>query len=272
MRRRSEVDIRALVAKVQRIPGLLEREMTPLLYQQARLFVKEVVVWTPPASKGTVGGKAKKQGEAAVARDIYSIYGTLKDAYESIKEIDPAAASAFWFLHLEGNHQAAGDILRMFGSRSLRNTTSFAAFDGGVIHRRFRNKRGTVSRSRVVMIVTDQRALAAYVKEMQGRVGLLANGWNSAAVKLGVRLPAWITRHGTGNGGIAVDVGGGRMAILISNKVRYGVALDMQRRANYVLRYRQAALKRRLPYILRAALKKSRLGSGGGSSTLALAA
>lgn len=264
MARRSEFDIRSLVAKVQRIPGLIEKELTPLVHQEARLFCKEVVTWTPPASQGKTGVKAKKQGEAAVARDIYRIYGTLSDGYETIKAIDPAAASAYWFLVQEGNYQAAGDILRMFGARQFGSTRSFAKFDGGTMHKRFRNRQGRITRNRVMMIVTDGDVLKDYVKKMQGRVGLLASGWNTAAAKLGVKLPAWISRHGTANGGVAVETGNGKLVIVISNKVRYGAALEMQRRANYVMRYRRAALRRRLPYVLRAALKKSGLGGGRG--------
>jgi hypothetical protein len=260
--RRSEFDISKLVGRVRQIPGLIDRELKPLVYQEARLFVREVVSWTPPASQGKTGLKAKKQGEAAVERDIRRVYGTLADGYETIREIDPAAAAAYWFLVKEGNYIAAGDILRTFGARQFGSTRSFAKFDGGAMHKRFRNRRGRIARNRVMMIVTDQAALTAYIRKMQGRVGLLASGWASAAAKLGVRLPAWVTRHGTANGGVAVEIGAGKLVIVISNKVKYGAAQDLQRRADYVMRYRQAALRRRLPYVLRAALKKSGLGGG----------
>lgn len=258
--KKSEFDIRPLIEKVKRIPGMLQREIKPLVWQQSRLFIKEVVDITPPASKGVSGPKARKQGESAVARDIYRVYTTIGKAYDAIARTDKAAASAFYFLVKEGNYQEAGEIMRHFSaSAGLGNTRSFARFDDGKLHQRFRGKRGGVSRDRVVLLVTNAQALQSYVKKVQGRVGLLAAGWMNAAQKLGVRMPAWIARHGASNGAISVEVGIDKLLIVMSNKVKYGAANDLQRRADYVVRYRHQALRRRLPYVLRAALKRAGL-------------
>ncbi len=82
--------------------------------------------------------------------------------------------------------------------------------------------------------------LKAYTREVIKRVGWLAAGWNAAATKLGVRVPAWISRHGTSGGQIQLKLNGWNQSITITNGVDYagsvkglaynvGRALDRQR-------------------------------------------
>lgn len=257
--RRSKVDIAPLMAKLKAIPGAMEEVIVPLVKQEARLFVRDVVKFTPPASAGTFGMQAKKQGEAAVARDIARIYGTASKAYVDMALRDKRAAQAFWKAIQANDLVKAREIMQKIGGARYSGTRSIAPFDGGVMHERFR-RRGKVERDRVMMLVTDTKQLQAYVKKMQGQVGLLASGWVRAARKLGQSLPAWVTRHGDRRGACVVIESGEKVAIIISNKVRYGIAQDMQRRADYVLGYRRRALAARMPYVIRAALRKARLG------------
>jgi hypothetical protein len=253
------VDIAPLMAKLKAIPGAMEEVIVPLVKQEARLFVRDVVKFTPPASAGTFGMQAKKQGEAAVARDIARIYGTASKAYVDMALRDKRAAQAFWKAIQANDLVKAREIMQKIGGARYSGTRSIAPFDGGVMHERFR-RRGKVERDRVMMLVTDTKQLQAYVKKMQGQVGLLASGWVRAARKLGQSLPAWVTRHGDRRGACVVIESGEKVAIIISNKVRYGIAQDMQRRADYVLGYRRRALAARMPYVIRAALRKARLG------------
>lgn len=258
--RRTKVDIAPLLAKLKAIPGAMESVIVPLVKQEARLFVRDVVKITPPASAGVSGIKAKKQGESAVARDIARIYGTASKAYVDMALRDKRVAGAFWKAIQAGDLVRAKEIMQKVGGPRYRGTQSIATFDGGVMHERFR-KQGRVNRDRVVMLVTDAKALRAYVKKMKGQVGLLASGWVRAARKLGQSLPAWVTRHGDRRGACVVIQSGDKVAIIISNKVKYGVAMDMQRRADYVLGYRRRALATRMPYVIRAALRRARLGN-----------
>ncbi len=266
MAKRSEVDIRPLIEKLKKVPGAFQKEFTGLVNQEAKLFLSGgrgtpgIIEVTPPANAGHTGLKAKKQGEAAVQRDIYRIYATPRQAYDALAAVDKDSADTFWALYRGGDFAAAGDVLRNVGGRTFVAARSFAKFDGGVMHKRFRSKNGRITRQRVMMVVTDSAELKAYIKKMQGRVGLLASGWQSAAAKLGVRLPAWITRHGSGNGDIAIEISGtDKFVIVMKNQVKYGAANDLQRRVDAVMRYRKAALARRLPYVLRAALKRAGL-------------
>ena len=50
----------------------------------------------------------------------------------------------------------------------------------------------------------DASALRALKRELLKRVGELAAGWNAGAQKLGVKLPAWVARHGSKRSSAAV--------------------------------------------------------------------
>jgi hypothetical protein len=258
--RRTKVDIAPLMAKLKAIPGAMEEVIVPLVKQEARLFVRDVVKVTPPASAGVSGMRAKKQGESAVAGDISKIYGTASRAYVELALRDKKVADAFWKAMQAGDLVKAKALLQKEGGSRYRGLHSIAPFDGGTMHKRFRNSQGRISRWRVVMLVTNESELRKYIKQEQGGVGILASGWARAARKLGQSLPAWVTRHGDRRGACVVIQSGDKVAIIISNKVRYGIAQDMQRRADYVLGYRRRALAARMPYVIRAALKKARLG------------
>lgn len=263
MGKRSTIDFSNVIAQLRKVPGALEAGIKPAVHRLSRSFVKQIVEITPPGSGKTAGMKAKKQGEAAVARDIYRVYATPGQAYRAINEVDEAAAETFWALYAEGNYADAGEILRTLGGRAFGVARSFGSFDGGAMHKRFRGSGGRVHRNRVYLVVTDPKVLSAYVRKMQGRVGLLASGWNTAAAKLGVKLPAWVTRHGNANGAITVETGDNKLVIVMSNHVKYGAAHDLQRRADSVVFYLHRSLKRQMPHILRAALKKAGMPTSG---------
>lgn len=63
----------------------------------------------------------------------------------------------------------------------------------------------------------NRSALLALQRRLLKGVGWLPAGWNEAALKLGVRLPAWVSRHGTGRGSIAITRGGSLFRITIAN-------------------------------------------------------
>ncbi len=53
------------------------------------------------------------------------------------------------------------------------------------------------------------------------RVGELAAGWNAGAQKLGVKLPAWVARHGTKRSAAAVINTFTRFRIILTSVVKY---------------------------------------------------
>lgn len=259
MAKKNMVDIAPLVSKLKRIPGAFKKVVEPLVMQEGRLFVRDVVKYTPPAGPGVTGLAAKKRGEARVAGDIAKIYGTAAKVYIDLALRNKPLAQAFWKAINDGDFQRAKELMKDSGASRYRNASSIAPFDGGTMHQRFR-KRGRVQRDQVTMIVTDTKQLQAYVKKMQGRVGMLAAGWMRAARKLGQPLPAWVSRHGDRRGACVILKREDAVVIVFSNRVKFAGLQDMQRRAEYVLGYRERALAKRMPYIIRAALRDAGMG------------
>ena len=76
------------------------------------------------------------------------------------------------------------------------------------------------------------RRMLAKKKKSLGRE---AAGWNAAAVELKAnRIPAWVKRHGTGEGSCRIARRKDRITIIITNSVPYNEVMTM-RRAAFVL-------------------------------------
>lgn len=76
------------------------------------------------------------------------------------------------------------------------------------------------------------RRLLAHKKKALGRE---ASGWNAAAASLNAtRIPAWVKRHGMGEGACRITRKRDRMTIIITNSVPYNETMTM-RRAAFVL-------------------------------------
>lgn len=115
------------------------------------------------------------------------------------------------------------------------------------LHRKVRNK----YTGRVVRGVKQQPAMgvAAYIKKMLGQVGILASGWNAAAEELKVKLPPWITRHGTKRGQIELRFGKREIVIVATNAVKFaGNIKGIGRRVQWALNKRTRSLIRQVDY------------------------
>lgn len=124
------------------------------------------------------------------------------------------------------------------------------------IHKRVRNRKGRVPES-----TYPERAsgVPAYLKSMLARVGLLASGWNAAAVKYGFKPPAWIARHGVRRGNaVEIDKKLG-LVIRIKNAVRFASEVTgMQRRTQWALNNRARQMDKQLDErAMRQAAKKA---------------
>jgi hypothetical protein len=108
-------------------------------------------------------------------------------------------------------------------------------------HQARRNRRGRVPRkvSKADIATAPAGLIKTYIAAQVAKVGILASGWNSAATRLGLQLPTWITRHGTARGQCEVLTTGGRVKIRITNAVRYvGDVRGMDRRVQSALNNR----------------------------------
>jgi hypothetical protein len=129
------------------------------------------------------------------------------------------------------------------------------------IKRKFEKGAKKISRGQRAKWYVSSTKLAVLRRERKKAVGKLAAGWAPAARKLKVKLPEWINRHTTPQGDVVPRIGRGSYSLTIRNNVPYGRQLALQSIANRVMIGREGKLARRLPHVLRGALKRARMES-----------
>lgn len=145
--------------------------------------------------------------------------------------------------------QKGDAAVRVDLSRILKPSRRANAEDAASVHARMRRRNGRVDRR---YNPVPARNVAAYRRQVLANVGILASGWNAAAVALGLNLPAWITRHGTKYGSIKVQFSWVRLVITISNMVRFaGAVRGMERRLQSALDRRARALRKQVAHYLK---------------------
>lgn len=214
-------DMSRLEKAIRELRPLVNKTKADLVEQAAKGFVKTVVAVTPPASKGVSGPKARAQGQAAIKGDLAKI---------------------------------------MIAARKRDLDTRSGAASPEELHRRFRDKHTGRINSRGLRqpYRVPKAALAELQRRLLAQIGWLAAGWNRAALKLGVRLPPWVSRHGAGQGSIDVTRTGSKFRITVANEVRFvgnvkGFASRIQRAINY----QANAMRRQAEYLMKKTIRKT---------------
>lgn len=217
-----QFDMRRLEKAIKDLRPHVRKTQAELVEGAAKGFVKRVVAITPPASKGVSGSKAKQQGDQAIKSDIARIM--------------VAAA-----------RKSEQDARASRGSPEE-------------LHRRFRDKRtGRVNPGSLKHPYrVGKSELLALQRRLLKEVGWLAAGWNEAAKKLGVRLPAWVARHGSGRGSIGITTGATRFRIAIANEVGFvGNVKGFSRRIQSAINLQANAMKRQAEHLLKKSIRKA---------------
>ncbi len=200
---------------VDRLGTLMRGGIPEAARQAARGFVRRVVAVTPPASEGTTGLDARRQGEAKIDRELQRVFVPVP----------------------------------LRGKRPEQYPDVYGIYRDQVLPRK--GKRGLSPRPLTQRFHVDQAKFDALRASLVGQVGFLAGGWNAAADTLGVPVPAWIARHGRGNGTCEVEIEENRIRILISNNVGYARDVDgFDRRTAAALGYQADAFEREMEFLL----------------------
>ena len=174
-----------------------------------------------------VSESSRKNGEAAVHRDIYKIYCTPGMVYGEIANSDVGAAKSFYKAFRSGDYLTAISLIHAYAPKF--NLVQIQQFDNGKLHKERRNRRGRVSKAQKnISLVTNPRALQRYVAAEKAKVGYAKAGWANCARafregRAGTRgLPGWVTRHRGAPASAAVNVGAGNLITLVMrNNVEY---------------------------------------------------
>lgn len=247
-----------------------KKSAVTILKEEARLFVKNAVAATPPNSGKGAGGK--KRGEAAIAGDMLGgrdvnvggFFAKSRGFFEVMQKPGVERDEIVSFLTTKDG--------RVYGVEKKLYRPNAPASEM-IAHRdRYRSKStGQMSkaglRTRNVgrhvfidrMVVTPAAA-RRMLKELYRRVGYLAAGWNAAAQRLGLNLPAWIRNKGTGNGSVSMVLSGPVLSVTIVNKVKFaGRVRGLRWRIQKALNERARKMENELRHF---AIKKSARAAG----------
>lgn len=215
-------DMSGLQRAIKELRPQVQKTKAELVEQAAKGFVKNVVAITPPSSKGVSGSKAKQQGEQAIKSDLARIM--------------------------------------VAAARKRDRDTRSAAASPEELHRRFRDKRtGRINPGSLKSPYRVPKSeLLALQRRLLKEVGWLSAGWNEAARKLGVRLPAWVSRHGSGRGSVSITRTGAMFRITIANEVGFvGSVKGFSRRIQGAINLQANAMRRQAEYLMKKGIRKA---------------
>lgn len=244
-------DLRAALAKLDKVGGVSRQLVRQQVDITAKAFTREIVTqWTPPAGPSLRGLAAKKAGEGSLARDIRRVFPTASAAYATLPE---GIAARFWALVQRRQYTAAENLLRDHSTQARLRNARITRLPDPTHHQRAR-RRGIVPRSTPAQqIITNAAGLNTYIRAQQKKVGLLASGWLASARYFKIKLPAWVERHQT-SGTIRPTLLPGRTAYRITNNAPHGG--DLPRKATRLAEIKMNQLRRRLPFAIRAEIRK----------------
>ncbi len=125
------------------------------------------------------------------------------------------------------------------------------------IHKANRSPTGRVNRKLNPRIKIKASDLKRYIASKKKMVGFLASGWKAAATKLGVPVPAWVSRHSAPGEG-KIKSSAVAIEVVATNKVKGSPALDIERRVQSAIDSQAAAMVRRLEnFAVREAARKA---------------
>ena len=218
MNTRVRFDLKPIQRGIKALAPHVKKSRRELAEEAARGFVKEVVAITPPASKGKRGSAAKKAGEGAII----------------------------------------ADLARVMVAAARRKGVTFG--DPAAIHKRLRDPHtGRINpRNLKSPYPVDASALRGLKRDLLKRVGELAAGWNAGAQKLGVKLPAWVARHGSKRSSAAVINTFRVFRIILTNAVKYVTSVESyDRRIQSAINIQGKKMQRRAEFLLTRALRQA---------------
>jgi hypothetical protein len=194
---------------LRRHPEKVGRTLESLVKQEARGLAVELARNTRPFG---FSEKARKIGEAAVAKDITGAYALPSDAFAELQKSDPPSADRFWANIQNRRFARAQNTLRQ--SSSGWKDLTVGRLDPS-IHQWSKKKA-----ARPKQVVTSSKARDTYIARIQKRVGFAKGTWINAAKAIGGRVRGaaqWATRHKQAPGTARLRTGDKPAVTLVSN-------------------------------------------------------
>lgn len=215
-----------------------------VVQDEARLFLKQVINLTPPPGLGTA---AKKQGEAAIGRDLMKIFTPVNEELMNTVALVHHGTTGIdaWF-------ETAGKPMHVQWDRIDPSGAGMKAW-----HNQNRDSRGRtreLKRGRgtawYAPYVVRREDFAAYRDRIVSHVGRRKAAWAKSFVELGGKVQGWIDRHVSGARGLIInnlDVKNHPSVTMINSSV--GISGDAHI-VQSALRIRYEAMGRKLRLIV----------------------
>lgn len=250
MRLDVKIDTSKFDSAMKQFAANSKRESSAVLRQQAKLFVRDIVRVTPPATPSSSGSAARKLAENLIRSELLRIFkpssedtiSQFRDFYNSdSSESQYGFAGAKTIGTVKTKILTLAEMPAWHKSRKLSNGRVMKINRNVTTGHRKRDLKGLDTG------IVSEGDFKKYLAEVYKRIGWLASGWNATALRLGVALPAWIARHGTSNGSV-VEVSGGSLGrITMSNNVKYGSSVKgFVRRVQWALNNRALQMNKQL--------------------------
>ncbi len=248
-----KIDTTDFKHSLQRFALYSKKDGATVLCDATRSFLRRAIALTPP-SNGKSDSESRKRGEMAIDRDLQSVFvakprselETLIDIFgkEHVRRALTKKDGTVWLVDY--------DIIELNESamEPFHKAKRLAEGHGRVSQAGRRSQDIGRWKADNYMWVPKEN-LESYKRKLYKRVGALAAGWNPAALspKIGLRVPAWIRRHGDKYGAIWIRLDTGNMSIVVVNNY-HGSVRGLQSQINQALAWTGRDLDRRVDYYL----------------------
>jgi hypothetical protein len=217
-------DMSKFTAASRNMAGLARKKpIQDVLKGHMKGFLRRAVGYTPPSKSGRAGSEDKKRGEAAIAKDVGMIFTALSPqalaqfealyGRERTEEFGHKGAKALGTIRARVLER--GEMAAWHGERRRSDGRVMQVHRDATSGLRIRDLAGLDTG------IVGKGDLTWFRRQLFGLVGFLAAGFNKAAARLGVAMPAWIKRHGEGHGSFSMVVSRDSVRISIVNAVMY---------------------------------------------------
>ncbi len=216
MHYKTEIAVESLFIALDAYPKALGVELPQAMRRSFRILIQRIMAWTPPTSgkRASNMADAEKAGAAAIRRDIMKLVF-----------IEKREVLDFWQEQNYGRPRINSMTLKKKGSnetytlRDLIIDPDAAQLDA--LHTRMRNRRGTISpRYRGERLAVTLEAFSKFLEKQLSHSGLAKSGWLPAFAHFGGQSPAWIARHGLGQGAFVDNIASSLFTLEATNSAK----------------------------------------------------
>jgi hypothetical protein len=222
MRTRVTFDEGTFGRSVKRLTELTGKGMEEILREQAGLFAKDAMKFTPPFGNAPITESMATQldvGTKSVSRDVSLAFQSVQ--HLRVAQQGSRPGKSILAMIQKGQIQELELVLRKMSIRAF-GVEENATVD---LLNRLRDRYGRVRRRVGSYLIINAQSIAAVLKHQLENLGIAKAGWGKAlraTRKTKHGMPRWVTRHEKKTGGYYREGGTGqKFFVEVGNEVPY---------------------------------------------------